>query len=148
MIKVTGTRLTKELIKDMYNRGNKIQLSNIYLFKWESDVFNLSKSDIVTEYEIKVSRSDFFADFNKTEKHKVLEDAHLKGILNNDMPQYFYYATPKGLLSVDEIPDYAGLVEFNGSYFDKKKEAPKLHSIKFQPEFWEVLAMKLYYKTI
>ena len=46
-------------------------------------------------------------------------------------PNYFYYCTPPELISVDDVPWYAGLV-----YIDKsglitiKKKAPKLHSEK------------------
>ena len=37
----------------------------------ECDVISISKSDYIYEYEIKISRSDFKADFNKP-KHKFM----------------------------------------------------------------------------
>ncbi|GAI30411.1 unnamed protein product, partial [marine sediment metagenome] len=44
-------------------------LSNIYFFGWESDFICMSSSNYWYEVEIKVSRSDFKADFKKTEKY-------------------------------------------------------------------------------
>jgi len=148
-IKITGKKLTNELVRDLYTKGNLLSVSNIFFFKWESDVFNISKSDITSEFEVKVSRSDFFADFNKREKHKALNDAHEKGIVNEEMPQFFYYAAPEGLITVEDLPDYAGLIERTpyGS-FKKIKSAPKLHDVKFKVESWREIAMKFYYKSL
>lgn len=52
--------------------GYKYQISNSYIFSWECDFFAIAKSGYSYEVEIKVSRSDFFADFNKEEKHRAL----------------------------------------------------------------------------
>lgn len=53
-------------------KGYKYQLCNAYVFQWESDFFCIAKSGVSYEVEVKVSRSDFFADFKKKRKHKVL----------------------------------------------------------------------------
>jgi len=53
-------------------RGYKYQLTNAYVFKWESDFFCLASSGYSYEVEVKISRADFFADFNKDKKHRVL----------------------------------------------------------------------------
>lgn len=60
-----------------------------------------SKGYRATAYEVKVSRADF-----KRETYKKQREARL-------FSDEFYYVTPPGLLSPDEIPDWAGLMEYN-----------------------------------
>lgn len=50
-------------------------LENTYIFAWESDIFGISKSGYINEIEVKTSRSDFQADFNKIKKHQILKCA-------------------------------------------------------------------------
>jgi len=60
-------------------------------------------------------------------------------------PNYFYYAVPTDLVSVDDIPDYAGLiyVDENGHLIIKKK-APQLHKDKYKDSQLN-LGEKFYY---
>lgn len=142
-MKVTGTKLTKEMVSNLRQKGNRLVLSNIYQFEWESDVFCLSKSGIISEFEIKVSRSDYIADFNKTDKHYKLDKRTGK------IPNHFCYVVPKDLISEDEVPEYAGLIYYMGNqWFKVIKKSPKLHGEKMMDSFWESTAMKLYYKTL
>jgi hypothetical protein len=53
------------------------QLENVYVHAWEADFFTVTKTGYSYEFEIKVSRSDFLADFKK-EKHAIFR-AHKKG---------------------------------------------------------------------
>lgn len=55
------------------DKGYKYQLCNSYVFRWESDFFCIARSGMVYEIEVKVSRSDFRADFNKKRKHRLLK---------------------------------------------------------------------------
>lgn len=48
------------------------QLSNAYVFSWESDFFSVSKEKYCQEIEIKISKADFFNDFEK-QKHKIFQ---------------------------------------------------------------------------
>ena len=148
----------------------KYDIDGLYIFEWESDKFIETRSGLIYEFEIKVSKSDFKNDFkNKKDKHIILEGEELYGdkylpkyydcleenkkrgqwaetnfrkYADNDphylvgghkRPNYFYYCTPPGIVDVDEVPSYAGLV-----YVDKsglitiKKKAPKLHSDKIK----------------
>lgn len=50
-------------------------LTNTYIFRWESDLFAISKGGLIHEVEVKMSRGDFKADFKKIQKHKELEMA-------------------------------------------------------------------------
>lgn len=72
-----------------------------------------SKSFRTTAYEIKVSRQDFKQD---TEKKQA---AALK------YSDRFFYVTPPGLIKLDEVPEWAGLLEWNGKAFAVKKKPPK-----------------------
>jgi hypothetical protein len=45
----------------------------------------------------------------------------------NNIPNRFFYITPKGLLDVKEIPKYAGLLEYNDGVIKQIKTAPWLH---------------------
>jgi len=61
----------------MYSNA-RYKVSNSYVFRhdWETDFFVLQRSGICYEIEIKVSRSDFFADFKKKDKHDILRTGH------------------------------------------------------------------------
>jgi hypothetical protein len=71
-----------------------------------------SKGYTATAYEIKVSRQDFKKDtYDKQRYARLYSD-------------YFFYVTPKGLLDKSEIPDWAGLIEY-----DFEKQSIK-HTVK------------------
>lgn len=146
----------------------KYNIDGLYIFEWESDKFIETRSGMIYEFEIKVSKSDYKNDFkHKKDKHIILEGAEKYGdkylpkyyeyleankaygayaensfhkhaddnpyylVNGHKRPNYFYYCTPPDLITVEEVPSYAGLV-----YIDKagmiyiKKKAPKLHGEK------------------
>jgi hypothetical protein len=111
----------------------------------ECDVAHISKAGYFTEYEVKVSRSDFLADKHKVvkrqigrswrseklNKHTLLEQADALG------PSRFFYVVPCGLIEPEEVPEWAGLltVRLGGSLWSslgRVKEAPRLHGEKFK----------------
>lgn len=112
------------ILNSVFLSQPKYLINNLYVFSWESDYLALTKSGYWYEIEVKISRADFKADFKKISKHEKLSSG-------NFCPNYFYYAVPEGLVLVEEIPQYAGLI-----YIDDKghartmKQAPKLHSFK------------------
>jgi len=71
----------------------------------ECDMFIVSKSNYVTEVEIKISKADLKKDKTKSHGH---EDERIK---------YFYYAIPEKIIPVEfalaNIPDRAGLIVVN-----------------------------------
>ena len=126
----------------------------------ECDVISISKSDYIYEYEIKISRSDFKADFNK-KKHKLMleRDCTKDRIIkeNNIMitdtwyqtPNYFNFVVPNGLVSIDEIPEYSGLIYVdNMGKFEIIKKAPLIHKIKASHSFIRHLSHNLTCKLI
>ena len=101
----------------------------------ECDFLSVSKAGLLTEYEIKTSRSDFKADFrNKPSKHKRMagepisvqkynseksNENYRKGLqavydeyeeLQDPFVNYFYFVCPEGLIKPEELPEYAGLI--------------------------------------
>lgn len=91
--------------------AKKYEMENLFVFGWESDYLCITKSDLIYECEIKISRSDFQNDFkHKKEKHLLLESKEKDVAADNKKPDYFYYAVPEGMITKDEVPEYAGLI--------------------------------------
>lgn len=114
----------------------KYFMENLNVYDWESDVLKITKSGYAYEFEIKISRADFKNDFkHKKKKHTLFENKEN----SSKIPNYFYYVVPEGLVSEEEIPEYAGLIYVLGTIigngkvyyqFLEIKKAPKLHSNK------------------
>lgn len=114
----------------------RYRIENLFVYRWESDYLYITKSDYSYEIEIKISRSDFFNDKKKEEKHKILEGKYEIKKYEKEYPQrpnYFYYAVPKDLVTAEEVPEYAGLLYIVDyyPYVEIIKQAPKIHSDKF-----------------
>lgn len=117
-------------------------VNNVYFFGGgykETDLLVIQKSGLIFDIEIKISRSDYLADFNKLEKHSILSG---KSVVEY-FPNKFYYAVPEGLIKSEEIPTYAGLIYIKGNHAYEIKAAPFLHKNKL--EFRKRLADKFYY---
>jgi len=128
-------------------------MNNLYVFSnyWESDYLALTKSGYLYEGEVKVSKSDFKADFKKKDKHALLRESYsnLEGLEGKLRPHYFFYAVPEGLLTEDEVPEYAGLLYMTNifPYYRWVKHAPLLHKEKFTDEELN-LQEKFYYNMV
>jgi hypothetical protein len=110
--------------------SSEVILPNFYYHNHECDVFRLTGSDFVIEYEIKISRSDFFADFkkgwsDKGEKHLQLKSGEER------CPNRFFFVVPDGLVKPEEVPAYAGLIYFKGNYCEIVKAGKLIHRKKF-----------------
>jgi len=95
---------------------------NIYLKDWESDFINITKAGYIHEYEIKVDRYDFHADFKKFKSIYVGKDDDFKYIYEDKFKhelikngeygiKTFSFVTPHGLVEPSEIPKYCGHIE-------------------------------------
>lgn len=116
-----ANKIQKELIKWCPAQAYDIIIPNFYHGIYEMDVFKLMHSGYVVEYEIKISKSDFKADFKKGNKHSLMEDKKC-------MCNRFYFVVPEGLININEVPKYAGLIYFTkNEFFHIIKTAPLIH---------------------
>ena len=127
-------------------------MNNLYVFSnsWESDYLSLTNSGYFYEGEVKISKSDFKADFKKEKKHLILENNFNKTQIDNNLcPHYFFYAVPEGLIDVSEVPEYAGLIYMIDvyPYYKWIKKAPLLHKEKYN-DIDLKLQDKFYYNMI
>jgi hypothetical protein len=118
----------------------------------ECDVLSVSKSDYIYEYEIKISRGDYKKDFIKEKHTNIIKENYTKTVKNELvylLPNYFSYVVPNGLISVDELPDYAGLIYFNEDMtIEIIKKPVLLHKTKANVEFIRKVAHNLSCKLI
>lgn len=121
---VDRVKLIQEAIHSRFDY--KYHIDNAFVFYWECDCFIVTKSGYGVEFEIKLTRSDFKADFKKITKHQVLQKGEgwrefwtCSKLLKFDRPHKFYYVCPENLIKLEEIPWYAGLI-----YYKSKHENP------------------------
>lgn len=176
--KFTEEYIQKKLDGFFSESTKKYVLENLYVFSWESDKLIETRSGLIYEFEIKVSKADFKNDFKKKDKHIILEgkETHISTfdklepiykemyeknylVSHFKKPNYFYYAVPEGLITVEEVPEYAGLIyvlPYNDINKDGKfvwggfyiaKQAPKLHSTKYTDDDLN-LGEKFYYNML
>ena len=140
--------MTRELSGYYVQSGCTAALPNFYMMdnRYEADLVILNRNNYVFELEIKMSRADFKVEFkNKPEKHAMLANrtSMVKRAGKNGqwayesthMPNRYYLACPPGLLDLEEIPEYAGLIEVTHTgYIKVIKKAPQLHTNKCDQE--------------
>lgn len=116
---------------------------NVKFFDWESDLIFKDRNDMLYEFEIKTSKSDFLADFKKP-KHKMMKSASM------DVANYFYFVCPDGIVNVSDVPEYAGLYLYRsiGDNIDifVAKAAPLLHDKGFGFKASMRLYSSIYFK--
>jgi len=128
------------LFESLLEKTNKLIVPNVKLYWWESDLISVSSSDLVTEWEVKISRNDFLQDFKK-KKHSYFVKNRIDKI-----PSYFYYAVDSHILKLKELPEYAGLVYIKLDKVKIIKRAPRLHTIKIDTRRREYLERGLMYR--
>lgn len=120
------------------SKPSDVVVHNFFLNAFEADMIRISDSGTMWEFEIKISRSDFFNDFKKRRYGKVKHEQLKEGKLE---PNYFCFVCPKGMIKKEEVPFYAGLIEFERSKdnnnvpcirFQYVKKGKRLHKRKFE----------------
>ena len=130
---------------------------------WECDVFEITQAGYFREYEIKLTVADFKADRMKDRPirenegwrpntPRTTKQAQLNG---GDRlgPVRFWYVCPKGVLTAEMVPDWAGLIEMERwktapQYMAEveTKKAPSLHRQKCDPAIAEHAKSVVYYR--
>lgn len=123
--------------KWLFEKGNIYQALNFSkCYFREADVLGITKSGIVTEIEVKISRADFKQDFNKVFKHEEMANGTCK-------PNKFYYISG-GLIMKKEVPDYAGILEIDRfGEIEIIRQAPMLHKNKCEDNVLIAIAKHL-----
>lgn len=102
---ITSGEITDYLIakhqKDLW--FEELRLSSGFAWQGRIDFLSLSVSpsngNLATAYEIKVSKADF-----KRDTHQKQRGARL-------FSDKFFYIAPKGVITAEDVPDWAGLIE-------------------------------------
>ena len=128
---------------------SEFTVPNVFFFgdknRTESDIIEVTKTGYLVEYEVKISRADFLADRRKS-KWQFYKFHYDKA------PKFFYYILPKGIAEPVELPDFAGLIEYEvydtDIVFCTVKKPVQLNRMKATDEDKYFLLKKLYYKSI
>lgn len=92
----------------------------------KADLLSVTKAHFVHEFEVKCSVGDFQREFdNKDTKHKRLGRADNRLM---SLPNYFWFATPTDLLTIGDLPEYAGLMTVTTDGCSVVRKAPRIHS--------------------
>ena len=133
----TQTMTSKQISKILHAAKMKtgISIQNYYYNGFEADLLWI-KNDFIYEFEIKVSRSDFFKDFEKKDKHELLQAGK--------MANRFYFVVPTCLVKIAEVPAKYGLIFVNKKGEIKViKQAKELHKNKADSDLYKKLAKNL-----
>ena len=113
------------LIRNLIINNHYTCVNNIYYNKFECDLLSFTSSDLLVEYEVKVSRPDYFREFTG-------KDGKYMSIIKGERINRYYIACPEGLIKEDEVAPYAGLIWVTESgHTNKVKDAPLLTKNKF-----------------
>lgn len=161
MGKYKSTKHTEQTIQSaLYEHYSKLKmqymLSSVYIYdhtfnrkkkgkrekgdKWEDDFFFLDGFRNKWSLEIKTDRQDWTrSEKKKVKKHELLQEAYET---NNSseyfLPNYLYYVAPTGIIKVDELPPYAGLIEVDDKHkLDFVTDVRQVHDYI---DDWEVLS--------
>lgn len=141
------------LIMSLYQKGHSpITTKFTGMGLQECDVISVSRSDYIYEFEIKISRQDFKKDFLK-EKHQHIINEKFTYQRNGELLwrvcNYFNYVVPEGLVTIEEVPNYAGLIYLKSDFsFEQVKKSKLLHKMKADASFIRQLAHNLSCKLI
>ena len=123
-------KIQEEICIWLVKNGAEAVCENYDLYGgWEMDVASLSKSNLLTEYEVKISRQDFLNDKRKKSK-KFLCYGGGTNVAGRVAPNFFYYICPHGLIKEKEIPEWAGLIYYENGKLKWIKSPKKLHKVK------------------
>jgi hypothetical protein len=117
--------IQKAVAKYLVEKGNEAVCENYGHIRYEMDVASISKSGLIHEFEVKISRSDFLADKRKKGKFSYYENAKSNPF---GCPNYFYYVCPAGLIKAAEVPLFAGLYYYENGEIVFIKGPKRLHA--------------------
>ena len=150
------------LMEEMLHRKHVIAVPNSrYLSLSEADVLTVTPARLVNEFEIKLSRADFLAEFRtptgkhrsyrKTHKHRALKWAYDGSPISRHTPNYYWFVTYEVDIA-DDVPEYAGWLEMvktrKGYDFNQRVAAPRLHTVSIDEKDILKMARILSYRVM
>ena len=146
---MTEAQIQNEVWRDRHTAAQIIMPNFTPRDWWECDIWLVTKAGYVQEYEIKLTASDYAADFGKATKRGRLVHSDKQGskwhtttIKKHDRlaqahetaPKTFSYLMPMDLAEACTVPDYAGLIGLTkrGRWigFTEIKKAPIINDAK------------------
>lgn len=139
----------------------------------EADLFCIRSSGFCDEFEIKLTRSDFFNDAKKSvnyrdcdwngvdsdflknnpnwQREKLLapwQKLKHQALIDGDMPtNYFWYILKSGIVELTEVPEWAGVFFVNDAgELIRQRQPKRLHKEKLSHEFRYKISRKLAYR--
>lgn len=91
-------------LHNFFIEGSVVTHNNVHVFGFESDFIRVTKSGYSSEFEIKLSVSDFNADAKKGSVGNTKHDQLQAGKLANS----FYFVMPQEIADKVVIPGWAG----------------------------------------
>lgn len=161
---ITAAEISRHLICHLRASGSAIVLPNIFIgcSSWESDVVRVTKSGCWSEYEIKVSVSDYKADFQKRRGRIIKHQAYSSrdqitgrrywATRTFPKPKQFYFVFPESLIDHAHVPPHCGIIEMtpyaHGIRADVTRRAPVLKNhTKLSYDDMYSLALKASYRV-
>lgn len=150
-MKWTESKIQKIMFHWLTQRNHSLITPNKMLSYGEADLVSVSSSNLLWEFEVKCSLSDYRADKNKKNKHDSYHRIMQKNISRNKgVPNKFFYVVPDDLAKELVVPQHAGLIVLRtptSSYGYHEPEvllkAPQLHSAKVTPVIIRKLCQSL-----
>jgi hypothetical protein len=130
---MTEIIIIEKLSRWLDDRKYPFQICNAFIYEWESDYWAMTTNGETREFEIKISRSDFFTDRKKDKHSNPFKGAN-----------FFYYVTPKGLIKPEEVAQNYGLIYVGDMGVEVVKKPRRLNSLPF--DNWKMLANKMYWR--
>ena len=159
---IKATELTFSYISRFCDFENDLVLTNHFHSDWEADILIVDKQGYSHEIEIKLSKADFKNDFRKRNLNRNTNEKFLKHdkISCGDYPcNSFSFLLPQGMIELEEIPDYCGIIEFYHNpdswqtTFDIIRQPKQIHTTPFwdltdKDCFMRAMARNLLYRKL
>lgn len=106
-------RILLHLLKYGRKDPSEIMIPNFYHFGYEMDMFKLTSKQLVVEYEVKISRADYFNDFKKNRKAWKSDTEYKHDLIRSGKAaSSFCFVVPENLIHPNEVPKHCGLMYF------------------------------------
>ena len=103
--------------KEPYQTQNMLSTVELVCYGTEQTDVYATNRETSTIIEVKTSHADFL---NDKKKYARSEEAKING---HQIGNYRYYLCPKGIVSVEELPEGWGLLEWDGKKIEKVKSS-------------------------